>query len=215
MSNQQQTSSATLNLPTDFVEKYGYNAKTPLKWQTKRAIDITHAIAGLVLLSPVMLAISVAIKRESDGPVIFKQQRMGLNGKLFTIYKFRTMYLNDDSQSVMDADDYRITKTGKILRKYSLDEIPQLINILKGDMSIIGPRPQRENIFTNLQSLNPEYKLRLAIKPGLRLSAGKINQYTISELATKERNYIENWSLLGDLKIFLGLVKYAFNGKNY
>ena len=135
---------------------------------------------------------------------------------MFTIYKFRTMlYKNKDTNKVENTNDYRITKFGKFLRKYSLDEIPQLFNILIGDMSLVGPRPMREELFKQIQSVEPEYELRIATKPGLRLNIGRTDGGAGPNMAKTEQEYIKNWSLISDLKIFLHIVSDVLNGKNY
>ncbi len=198
-----------------FIDNYNYAIKKPIQWKIKRAIDISHSLAGIIALLPVFVIISVIIKIESDGPALFKQERLGMSGKLFTMYKFRTMYENNDVQRVMDENDYRITKFGKFLRKYSLDEIPQLFNVLKGDMSLVGPRPVREFIFQQIQSVEPKYELRFATKPGLRLNNGDLDRGANAEMAKTEREYIEKWSLFNDLEIFVKVVYNAVRGKNY
>lgn len=198
-----------------FIDDYNYALKKPVKWKIKRFIDISHSLIGITLLLPAFIIIPILIRNESDGPVIFKQQRIGLHGKMFTIYKFRTMYKNNDTNRVENINDYRITKFGKFLRKYSLDEIPQLFNILIGDMSLVGPRPMREEVFKQIQSVEPEYELRIAAKPGLRLNIGRTDGGAGPTMAKIEQEYIKNWSLISDLKIFLHIVSDTLNGKNY
>ena len=198
-----------------FIDDYNYAIKKPIKWKIKRIIDISHSLIGIALLLPAFIIIPVLIRKDSDGPIIFKQQRIGMHGKMFTIYKFRTMYKNNDSHKVENIDDYRITKYGRFLRKYSLDEIPQLFNVLKGDMSLVGPRPMREKVFKEIQSIEPEYELRIATKPGLRLNFGKEDGGAEPSMAKIERDYIENWSLIKDLHIFLHIIYDTINGKNY
>ena len=181
----------------------------------KRSIDIVGSIFGIILFSPVFIFFFFFIKLTSKGPIIFKQERVGLHNKEFTIYKFRTMYKNNDSHKVENINDYRITKYGRFLRKYSLDEIPQLFNVLKGDMSLVGPRPMREKVFKEIQSIEPEYELRIATKPGLRLNFGRKDGGAEPSMAKIERDYIENWSLIKDLHIFLHIIYDTINGKNY
>ncbi len=203
------------NLYTDFVVTYDYSIHKPLQWKIKRFIDVSHSLAFIVILSPLFIVIPTIIRIKSKGPAIFKQTRIGMHGKLFTMYKFRTMYENSDERKVKDDSDQRITGFGRFLRKYSLDEIPQLFNILKGDMSLIGPRPIRECIFNQIQAVEPEYALRFAIKPGLRLDAGRLNGGACPEMAKHEKTYIKNWSLINDLKIFLHIMSDTVKGKNY
>jgi lipopolysaccharide/colanic/teichoic acid biosynthesis glycosyltransferase len=198
-----------------FINDYNHAIKKPIKWKIKRFIDISHSLIGITLLLPAFIIIPLLIRTESKGDVIFKQQRMGMHGKMFTMYKFRTMYKNDDTNKVENINDYRITKFGKFLRKYSLDEIPQLFNILRGDMSLVGPRPMRKEIFKQIQSVEPEYELRIATTPGLRLNIGRQDGGAGPHMAKIEREYIENWSLMSDLRIFLHIIYDTLNGKNY
>lgn len=151
--------------------------KKKIQFAVKRFFDIIFSFALLVILSPLFLFISIWIKIDSEGEAIFKQTRIGIKGKPFTIYKFRTMVKNADklfnkkvdkenlkSFVFQEKEDPRITKSGKFLRKTSLDELPQLINILKGDMSLIGPRPEIPDIV----KLYSDYeKIRLLLKPGV------------------------------------------------
>ena len=144
---------------------------------SKRCIDILGSICGLILLSPILLVIMVLIKCESKGPVIFSQERVGRNGKTFKMYKFRSMVVNAEelkkklaSQNEMSGpmfkmrDDPRVTKIGKFIRKTSLDEIPQLVNILKGDMSLVGPRPSLPQEVAQFETWMHR---RLEVRPGL------------------------------------------------
>ncbi|MBR5904463.1 MAG: sugar transferase [Alphaproteobacteria bacterium] len=215
--NKNQETFIDLSTSGDFFAKYDYAIKQPIKWKIKRFIDVSNAFAGLVLLFPLLIACGIAIKKESDGPVIFKQERIGFHGKTFTLYKFRTMHINSDESPVINPKtDSRITNIGKFLRKYSIDELPQLVNILKGDMSLVGPRPIRSKLFTEIQSKNPDFQLRFATKPGLRLNIGRMDNGAFNqEIHTIERNYIENWSLKNDLSIFLSLVSDTIRGRNY
>jgi len=215
--NTEQGTFLDMNTAGNFIAKYDYAVKQPIKWKVKRLIDVSHAFAGLVLLSPLLIASAIAIKKESDGPIIFKQTRLGFHGKTFTMYKLRTMYENSSEKPVnRPNNDERITKTGKILRKYSIDEFPQLINVLKGDMSLVGPRPVRPNIFKEVQSANPNFQLRFATKPGLRLNISRVDNGVFNkQLQAIECDYIKNWSLTKDLKIFLSLLTDVIKGKNY
>ena len=214
--NTEQKSFIDYNTAGDFIEKYDYAVKQPVKWAIKRCIDVSHAIIGLFLLFPVLLVSGIAIKKESDGPVIFKQTRIGLKGKTFAIYKLRTMYDHSGPEYVKSENDSRITHVGKILRKYSIDEIPQLINIIKGDMSLVGPRPLRPSVFNEIQAKNPDFQLRLATKPGLRLNIGRLENGAFNkDIPAIEREYIENWSLSKDFIIFVALIKDTIKGKNY
>jgi lipopolysaccharide/colanic/teichoic acid biosynthesis glycosyltransferase len=143
---------------------------TPLGRVVKRAMDLSSATAGLFTLSPLLAAISVAIKLDSPGPVLFRQQRLGLNGIPFTIFKFRTMQASagvsiDSAGNVLNsASDGRHTRVGRVLRRYSLDELPQLINVVRGDMSLVGPRPDLPEA---LSFYTPDQRRKLSVRPGI------------------------------------------------
>lgn len=172
----------------------------------KRAIDFFLALAGLIVLSPVFLIIAVAIKIESKGPVIFKQKRIGKNGKVFEIYKFRSMCVdtpNDMPTHLLKNADVYITKIGKILRKTSLDELPQILNILKGDMAVIGPRPALWNQYDLLEERN-KYGAN-NVRPGLTGLAqisGR-DELSIEKKAELDGVYVENITLFFDIKLFV------------
>jgi len=132
----------------------------------KRAFDITAVCLGLIFVIPLMIIIAILVKITSSGPVFFRQRRVGLNEKIFSVYKFRTMVQNADKMgtSVTTRNDPRITRIGRFLRKTKSDELPQLINVLKGDMSLVGPRPDVPEI---IQSYTPEMKKIFKIRPGI------------------------------------------------
>lgn len=197
----------------EYRAKYNYAESQPIKWQIKRVIDVTHATAGLLLCSPILVGAAIAIKAESTGPVIFKQQRIGLDGKMFTIYKLRTMYNNTQYKQVMSQDDQDITQIGKILRKYSIDEIPQLFNVLRNDMSLVGPRPLTEQSFQIRNAKYTDYGIRHIVKPGLCLGANRLG--TDKNIAEIEKSYIQNWSLGGDLRVFLEIIRHVLHGRNF
>ncbi|MDX9702882.1 MAG: sugar transferase [Candidatus Auribacterota bacterium] len=139
--------------------------------QTKRIADILLSLLFLTVLSPAAIAIAIAIKANSPGPIIFNQIRVGKHGKLFSMYKFRSM-LNDTEKSSETTftgidNDPRITSIGKFIRRTHLDEIPQFFNVIKGDMSIIGPRPERPHYIDSIKRELPDYQLRLSIRPGI------------------------------------------------
>jgi exopolysaccharide biosynthesis polyprenyl glycosylphosphotransferase len=142
------------------------NGESKIYDSFKRLFDILASIILLIIFSPFIPLIMLAIKIDSDGPIIFKQNRVGMNGKIFTMYKFRTMYhdVKKYERAPYSSDDPRITKVGKILRKFSLDEIPQFINVIKGDMSLIGPRPEMPFI---VEKYNEWQRKRLSVRPGL------------------------------------------------
>lgn len=181
----------------------------------KRVLDILIALAAMVILSPVLIAIWIAIKLSSKGSVIFKQERAGKNSKPFVFYKFRTMKRDVEpfGPSPKSGRDPRLTKVGKFLREYSLDELPQLFNVLKGDMSIVGPRPL---YISQIPEWNERQKKRLLVKPGL---TGLAQIKGRAELTREEKlefdvKYVETASLLTDIRIILATVAYVFKRKN-
>lgn len=170
----------------------------------KRILDILISLSAIVIFLPAITVIAAAIKISDKGPVIFKQQRAGKDGKPFTFYKFRTMKVDVDpfGQSPKSDEDPRLISTGKFLREYSLDEIPQLFNVLKGDMSLVGPRPL---YISQISELNDYHKKRLRVRPGV---TGLSQVYGRSELTSKkyldlEVEYVEKESLWLDMKIIL------------
>lgn len=175
----------------------------------KRFFDFILSLLAIIILSPLLLIISIFIKLGSKGPVFFLQERVGLNQKIFKIIKFRTMVVNaehiGDGLRVKENDDPRITKMGRILRKTSLDELPQLFNILKGDMSIIGPRPPVTYHPYNVGEYDEIKKHRFDVRPGLSgLAQVKVrNSATWDERIEYDLSYIENITLINDLKILL------------
>lgn len=198
------------------------------KWfqfAVKRVFDIVVSIVFFIILSPLLLILILWIKLDSEGEAVFKQTRVGTRGRPFTIYKFRTMVKNADKLFTkkvdkdnlgdfvfQDKDDPRITKSGKFLRKTSLDELPQLINIIKGDMSLIGPRPE----IPAIADLYSEYeKIRLMVKPGVS-GLAQVNgrgDLELSKTIAYDIKYVKEFSLWMDLKILLKTVKVVFLGE--
>lgn len=180
----------------------------------KRATDLLVSIVGLIIASPIMIIVAIAIKLYDGGPVFFKQNRVTKDGKIFNVLKFRSMIVDADKVKLRKAttDDDRITPIGKIIRPFRLDELPQLLNILKGDMSLVGPRPERtENVYEYTQML-PEFDLRHRVKGGLTGYAqiyGKYNTSPQSKL-NMDLIYIEKYSLLLDLKLLVMTIKILF-----
>lgn len=168
----------------------------------KRSMDIVFSLAGLIVSSPIWLISAIAIKLEDGGNIFFKQKRATKNGEIFEVYKFRTMRENVANYS-STADDERITKTGKILRKTRMDELPQVLNILKGEMSLVGPRPEMlENVYSYTADF-PEFEYRLRVKAGLTgyaQIAGKYNTSPRDKLIL-DLMYIENYSIWKDVKL--------------
>ena len=198
----------------------------------KRPFDIGFSIVALVLSSPLLLVIAIAIKLFDGGNVLYKHKRVGLNGKVFYLYKFRTMYNNNNvilseflnsnpkakeewiKYRKLITYDPRVTKIGKILRKYSLDELPQFFNVLKGDMSVVGPRPYIEQELVEY-NVPEDIKSRiLSVKPGITglWQVTKRNTATMEERLKMESMYSENISFWHDIKIILRTVYVVFKG---
>jgi exopolysaccharide biosynthesis polyprenyl glycosylphosphotransferase len=140
---------------------------------------------GLVCSLPVMLLVAIAVKLSSPGPILYRQRRVGMSGRLFTLYKFRSMFVDAETRTgaVWAAkDDPRITPLGRILRRFRLDELPQFFNVVRGDMSIVGPRPERPEFVEMLAARIPYYRQRLAVKPGITGWAQINHKYADSEL---------------------------------
>ncbi|MDD2285495.1 MAG: sugar transferase [Paludibacter sp.] len=191
-------------------------------WQIslKRCIDFISAFVALILLSPLFIYFAIRIKHDSNGPVFYVQERIGRFGKPFNMVKFRTMYVNSENGTpqLSSAFDDRITPFGSILRKYRIDELPQFWNVLKGDMSLVGPRPERQYYIDRIIKEAPYYCLLYKIRPGLT-SWGpiKIGYSDTIEKMIERLNYdiiyIESMSLLNDLKILLLTIEIIFKGK--
>lgn len=192
-----------------------------LKWEqsfVKRCLDIVIILIIAVLAAIPMLIIALAIKLEDRGPVFYKQERLTRDGKTFLIYKFRSMKLDseDGGARLCAKDDDRITKVGKLLRKAHLDELPQIINILKGEMSIVGPRPERPEIAEQYKESIPEFSFRLKVKAGLTGYAqvyGKYNTTPYDKLKL-DLYYIEHHSFWMDIKLILMTFKIIFDKEN-
>lgn len=181
----------------------------------KRIFDIIFSFLLLVILFPLLVIISILIKIDSKGPIFFIQERAGLKGKPFKIYKFRTMIPNavNIGNGIYTAEnDPRITRVGKFLRRTSLDELPQLFNILKGDMSIIGPRP---TLMYQIEQYNNEQRKRLNMKPGVTGLAQVNGRNSLSwpERIKYDIYYVENWSLWLDIKILIKTIKVVLTGE--
>ena len=172
----------------------------------KRPLDFILSLIAIIVLSPVLLIISILVRVKLGSPVIFKQKRPGLNENIFTMYKFRTMTYEKDENGELLPDSVRLTKFGKMLRSTSLDELPELFNIVKGDMSIIGPRPL---LIQYLPLYNEHQKRRHEVKPGLSGLAQINGRNSISweEKFNLDVEYVDNEIFLGDCKIFLATIK--------
>ena len=169
----------------------------------KRLMDISISLLALVVSSPIMLACAVAIKAEDGGKVFYKQKRLTKYGRVFQVYKFRTMKEENSVHKSVTENDDRITKVGGILRKFRVDELPQMLNILKGDMTVVGPRPEMlENVEKYTEEL-PEFSYRLRMKAGLTGLAQISGKYNTSpkDKLVMDLMYIENYSIWQDLKL--------------
>jgi lipopolysaccharide/colanic/teichoic acid biosynthesis glycosyltransferase len=189
--------------------------------QIKRAIDIVLSVIGLTITSPILIFSAILIKLDSKGPIIYKQIRLGLNNKVFRIYKLRSMCQDAEkgTGAVWAAkNDPRVTSLGKILRKSRIDEIPQLINVFRGDMSIVGPRPERPELVLTLKTLIHDYEKRLTVKPGITGLAQVLHKYdeSIEDVRTKVKydlTYIQNRNLYTDLRIMAQTFGVVLTGK--
>jgi len=187
----------------------------------KRFFDILVASFGLVVAAPVVAITGIIIKIVSPGPVFFKQQRVGVNGGVFDIYKLRTMKIDAEKETGAvwaKEDDPRLIKFGKLIRKMHLDELPQLCNVLNGDMSIVGPRPERPVFVDQLSEKINDYPKRLKVKPGITGLAQVVHKYdeTIKDVKKKVKYdllYIREMCLMVDIRILLRTVIVAFSGK--
>ncbi len=189
----------------------------------KRIEDLVFGIVILTLIAVPMLAIALAIKLTSPGPALFVQRRYGLGGKEFYMYKFRTMTTADDGDVVRQAtsNDSRVTPLGRILRKHSLDELPQFLNVVKGDMSVVGPRPHAIAHNEKYREIIPGYMLRHKVKPGItglaQISGARGETETVEKMEERVRydlRYINDWSLFLDVKIILLTIVKGFTGPN-
>ncbi len=187
----------------------------------KRIFDILFAVVGLILASVPMLIVVILIKLNSPGSVLFAQERVGKNGRRFILYKFRSMYIDAEEKTgpVWAAEnDQRITSVGKIIRKIRFDEFPQMFNVLKGEMSFVGPRPERSYFTNKLQKIIPYYNQRLIVKPGITGWAAVKYQYSSSVESALEKlqydlYYIKNRSTILDLMIILKTIQVILTGK--
>ena len=187
---------------------------------SKRVTDIFLSAIGLILLSPILLIVAIAIRIDSKGPIIFKQDRVGKDGKIFSMYKFRSMIVNAEelkakleTKNEMSGpmfkmkNDPRITKVGRFIRKTSLDELPQLWNVLKGDMSLVGTRPPTVDEY---EKYTPEQKKRLSFKPGITglwQVSGRSEITNFDDVVKLDVSYIDDWTIWSDIKILLKTVK--------
>ena len=184
----------------------------------KRAMDIVFSLIGLVIASPFMLVIAILIKAYDGGPVFYKQDRLTKDGRVFQILKFRSMKMQSEKKGARLAmkDDDRITPVGRVLRQIHFDELPQIFNILKGDMSLVGPRPERPEIARQYLEEIPEFNYRLKVKAGLTGYAqvyGKYNTTPYDKLKL-DLTYIETYSFVQDIKLLMLTFKILFQKEN-
>ena len=201
---------------------YIYDGMNAFEKEVKRLLDFLLAGVCLIVFSPLFLACYIAVKRNHDGPVIFKQERIGRFGRPFYIYKFRSMRIdaeNDGPHLCSDNRDKRLTKTGRFLRAHHLDELPQLWNIFTGDMAFIGPRPEREHYIKMILEKDPRYVCLYQIRPGITSMATLYNGYTdtlekMLKRLEMDLDYLEHRSWWLDAKILgLTFLKIMFGKK--
>jgi len=194
--------------------------RTTVSERIRQFFDVLFSLVALIILSPVILTLSVFIKLSGKGPVIYSQDRIGKYGKPFVIYKFRSMKYDAETGAPMlsGVNEERITRIGKYLRRYRIDEIPNFINVIKGDMSVVGPRPERQFFIDQIVLRNPEFNDLLRIKPGIT-SWGQVkygyasNVDEMLERLEYDLYYIKNRSLLFDVKILLYTIGTILKGR--
>ena len=212
-----------LNLYTLYTPK----KQAKVSWLLKRTADFLSALFGLCFISPLLLLTALCIKCESEGPLFFRQQRVGKYGEIFQIWKFRSMYINaeerlsgllahNQTNPVMFKmeNDPRVTKVGRFIRKYSIDELPQLFNVLAGEMSLVGPRPALPR---EVKAYKPWHYIRLASTPGLTGAwqvSGRSTIQDFEDVVKLDFSYIKNWSLWQDLSILIKTVPVVLFGKD-
>jgi exopolysaccharide biosynthesis polyprenyl glycosylphosphotransferase len=205
---------------------FNIGLRKPFQWALKRILDFTLSLVGIIVLSPVLLIIAAAIKLESEGPVFFKQKRLGLYGREFYMYKFRSMKQNaeenldllkdlNETNSIMFkmTEDPRITNVGKLIRKYSLDELPQLFNVLKGEMSLIGPRPPLPD---EVKRYEDWHYIKFSTYPGITglwQTSGRASIKDFNLVIKLDFQYAENWNLFQDLYILLKTIPVVIRAK--
>ncbi len=202
----------TLDTPLLICRNFGIHLEQRI---IKRAADIFISILGMIIASPLMAGVAIAIKMYDHGKVLYKQERLTQNGKKYYLYKFRSMIENAEGDGIarLAAEgDSRITPVGKVIRKLRLDELPQIFNILKGDMSVVGPRPERPEISEQYEKDMPEFRYRLNVKAGLTGYAQVMGKYntTAYDKLKLDLMYIQNFSLILDLKLMFLTVKTIF-----
>lgn len=200
-------------------------AAKPYQARLKRLMDVTASASAMLLLSPLLLAVALGVKLSSPGPVLFRQERVGMHGRLFGMLKFRSMYsdaearrktlesMNEQAGPVFKiTNDPRVTPLGRIIRKFSIDELPQLFNVLRGEMSLVGPRPPLPE---EVERYKPWQRRRLSVRPGLTCiwQVSGRNQITFEEWMLLDMRYIDNWGIGRDLELLLRTIPVVVTGK--
>jgi exopolysaccharide biosynthesis polyprenyl glycosylphosphotransferase len=202
-----------MNLALSPVESFAYTV-------VKRTFDLVFAVLGVVILSPVFLAIAVLVKLSSPGPVLFRQERVGRNGKSFTLLKFRTMYCSTEAESDTiwtTKKDPRRTAIGATLRRFCLDELPQLFNVIRGEMSLVGPRPERPHFVAKFRTNIQKYNLRHCCQVGMTGWAqvnGLRGDTSIPDRLQYDLYYVHNWSFALDIQIIARTMFIALRDEN-
>ena len=202
---------------------YSHDSMGSCQRAVKRVADFVCALLGLLLLSPLYLVIMLIMKIQHNGPVFFSQERIGYGGRPFNIYKFRTMSTvveDEGPQLIAQSDSVKSTRFERFLRDHHLDELPQLWNVLKGDMSLVGPRPERRYFINQIMEHSHDYRLIYQMRPGLTSEATLYNGYTDTMEKMLRRldmdvRYLENRTLMLDLKILLNTVYNVVSGKKF
>lgn len=199
------------------------DAMSPAMCRVKRCLDVIASVLGMIVFSPLFLIIYLAVKLEGGKTVIFRQERIGYKGKTFTLYKFRSMQESAESDgkpALCQKGDKRLTTVGRFLREHHLDELPQLWNVLKGEMSFVGPRPERKFYVDQIKAINPDYELLYKLRPGLFSAATLYNGYTdtMEKMLIRLRmdlEYLSTRSLWLDTKIIFLTVYSILSGKKF
>lgn len=211
-------SSTTLTLFDTELYLFRNRGLTIEQCVVKRAMDIVISLLILIILSPILIIVCIAIKAHDGGPIIYKQDRLTKDGKIFKIYKFRSMKVNSekDGAQLANKGDDRITPVGRIIRRVHVDELPQLFNILKGEMAFVGPRPERPEIAAEYEKSIPEFDFRLKMKAGLTGYAQVFGNYRTTPLdkLKLDLTYIENYSVWLDIMIIVQTIKIFFQKEN-
>lgn len=198
-------------------------APKPVGGLTKRAFDVLAAVGALIVLAPFLLAVAALIRLESRGPALYRQRRTGFRGRAFTILKFRTMTTMEDGRRLTQArpGDARVTWLGGILRRCSIDELPQLINVVRGDMSLVGPRPHAVMHDRDFYHVDHEYPRRFLARPGITGAAQVAGARGVTDTPEKvqlrlwhDLNYVDKWRLSRDIGILFATVTLLFGDRN-